>query len=87
MTTLCGCGKPLIPVLHEGRRIGVTHTSEDDDHHLAYFAELSVSTDSQETERSTWHQPGCEPPRESVTFGDVEMCLSCGGQRTAEEGI
>lgn len=44
---ICQCGKPLFPVYNsEGRRIGVSHNSEDEDYHNEYFSNL-FNTDLQ----------------------------------------
>ncbi len=39
---ICGCGKELIPVMKDGKRIGVTHSMEDDEHHMNFWAGLRV---------------------------------------------
>ena len=41
---ICGCGKVLSPLFNaEGKRIGVTHKSvEDDDWHNAYFSGIRI---------------------------------------------
>lgn len=38
----CGCGRPLLAVYADGKRIGVTHESEDEDWHMEYFSGLRV---------------------------------------------
>lgn len=49
--TICGCGKPLVPVIVEGVQIGVTHeTAEDDDYHCSYLGGLVVEIDNHERE-------------------------------------
>lgn len=35
---VCGCGKSLYPVYSDGKIIGVTHTPEDEDHHLSFWS-------------------------------------------------
>lgn len=40
---ICGCGRPLEPCFNSnGEKIGVTHTAEDEDHHLEYFSGLRI---------------------------------------------
>ena len=40
---VCGCGKLLIPVMENGKRIGVTHkTYEDDEYHMNFWARIKV---------------------------------------------
>jgi len=40
---LCGCGRKLYPVYdQDGKKVGVTHTPEDEDWHLEYFAGIHV---------------------------------------------
>lgn len=40
---ICSCGRPLIPCFNkDGKRIGVTHTSEDEDWHLEFWSTEKV---------------------------------------------
>jgi len=40
---MCSCGQPLIPCFNkDGKRIGVTHTTEDEDIHLEYWSTEKV---------------------------------------------
>jgi len=40
---MCSCGQPLIPCFDkDGKRIGVTHTTEDEDIHLEYWSTEKV---------------------------------------------
>jgi len=40
---ICSCGRPLMPLLNkDGKRIGVTHTWEDDDWHWQYWSTEKV---------------------------------------------
>lgn len=34
---MCGCGRVLYKVMKDGKQIGVTHTPEDEDHHLEFW--------------------------------------------------
>lgn len=37
----CQCGKPLYPVYNSiGKRIGVNHTSDDEDYHNNFFSNM-----------------------------------------------
>lgn len=41
---LCDCGKPLIAIFnHLGKKIGVTHLSDDEDFHLNYFSSQNIN--------------------------------------------
>lgn len=41
-TGMCGCGRMLYAVLHDGVRVGVTHPNpDDDDHHLGFWREAT----------------------------------------------
>lgn len=45
---ICGCGRPLLVVRNaEGKRIGVTHTLEDENHHLAFWSPRAGLTEEQ----------------------------------------
>ena len=36
---MCDCGRPLLPCYDaKGKRIGVTHSSEDEEYHLVYWS-------------------------------------------------
>ncbi len=40
---VCSCGRVLYPCFDENKkRIGVTHTIEDDDHHMEYWSTDSI---------------------------------------------
>ncbi len=44
---LCGCGKELIPVIKNGKRIAVTHrTFEDEEHHMNFFSGLRIEIEN-----------------------------------------
>ncbi|WP_353166720.1 hypothetical protein [Empedobacter brevis] len=43
IVSICGCGKPLYAVFNEnGKRIGVTHQSEDEDYHFKYYSTSEI---------------------------------------------
>jgi len=52
---ICSCGAPLYPVINEdGKRIGVTHeTIDDDDNHFKFFAGLRVDTKKERQDMKT----------------------------------
>lgn len=35
---MCSCGRVLLEVLRDGKRVGVTHSPEDEEHHLRYWS-------------------------------------------------
>lgn len=42
--SMCGCGKALTPIFLNGKRIGSTHiTQEDEDFHCAYFTGKTIN--------------------------------------------
>lgn len=82
--TMCGCGRFLVPVLRDGRQIGVTHTEEDDEHHVAYFAGMTVvdsrpgesPAKSQESENT--NDTDRQHPPKDFGYGDRTARCSAG---------
>ncbi len=46
--SICGCGRPLLPMTLPDGRKGVTHIFEDNEYHIAYFSGVRVQIEGAE---------------------------------------